>query len=135
MYDLADKDFETRQGIDRYLFAQLRLLFGIKHHEQTHHLAYLEWYDITDVPGLPEADGRIKMVARDPETQMAVAVKSGRFNIVPVNAIIRAVHMQPLFAERDSARRASSADKLDVYSFDSYLVNRFADRVSWEELY
>jgi len=134
VYDLADKDFETRQGIDRYLFAQVRLLFGIKHNEQAHYLAYLEWYDIVDVPGVKDANGRVKMVARDPETQMAVAVRSGRFNVVSVSSIIRAVHMQPLFKERDSARKAF-VDKLGVYSFNSYFVNRFADRVSWEELY
>ena len=74
------------------------------------------------------------MVARDPETQMAVAVRSGQFNIVSVNAIVRAVHMQPLFVERDSARKAY-ANKLDVYSFNSYLVNKYVDRGSWEEFF
>ena len=27
VYDLADKDFDQRQGTDRYLFGQVRLLF------------------------------------------------------------------------------------------------------------
>jgi len=74
------------------------------------------------------------MVARDPETQMFVAERSEEFNVVSVDAIIRAVHMQPLFEEQDSARKVL-ANKLDVYSFHSYLVNKYADRVSWEELY
>ena len=74
------------------------------------------------------------MVSRDPETQMAVAVRSGQFNVVSVNAIIRAVHMQPLFQEYDSARKLLAAHS-DVYSLNSYLVNKYADRVSWEELF
>ena len=108
VYDLADEDLETREGIDRYLFTQVRLLCEFKRNEQIHHLAYVEWYDIVDVPGTKDANGRTKMVARDPETQMAVVARSGRF--------IRAVHMQSLFDDRDSARKGF-ADKLDGYSF------------------
>ena len=133
VYDLADKDFQKRQGIDKYLFAQVRALFEITHNEKVHQLAYLEWYNITDVPeaSVPE---KTKMVSRDPETQMAVAIRSGEFNVVSVNAIIRAVHMQPLFQDCDSARKLL-AGNLDVYSLNSYLVNKYVDRVSWEELF
>ena len=133
MFDLADKDFRKRQGIDKYIFAQVHLLFKINHNN-VHHLAYLEWYNITDVPEHPELEGKTKMVPRDPETQMAVAVRSGQFNVVSVNAIIRAVYMQPLFQERDSAQKLLEAN-LHVYSFHSYLVNKYVDRVSWEELF
>jgi hypothetical protein len=134
LYDLADKDFRKRQGIDKYLFAQVRVLFKINHELKVHHLAYLEWYSITDVPEDPEVSGRIKMVPRDPGTQMAVAVRSNKFNVVSVDAIIRAIHMQPLFEECDSAQKLL-ADNLDVYSLDLYLVNKYADRISWEELF
>ncbi len=104
VYDLSDKDFKKRQGIDKYLFAQVRLLFKIKQENKIHQLAYLEWYNITDVSEIPESPRtRAKMAARDPETQMAVAVRSGKFNVVSVNAIVRQVHMQPLFEERNSA--------------------------------
>jgi len=88
VYDFADQKFNTRQGIDKYLFAQVRLLFTIKQDGQIHRLAYLEWYNITDVPNVER-----KTVARDPQTQMAVAVRSKKFNVVSVNAIIRMVHM------------------------------------------
>ena len=135
VYDLSDKDFKKRQGIDKYLFAQVRLLFKIKQENKIHQLAYLEWYNITDVSEIPESPRtRAKMAARDPETQMAVAVRSGKFNVVSVNAIVRQVHMQPLFEERNSARKKLT-EKLDVYSFDSYLINKFADQMSWEELF
>jgi hypothetical protein len=122
----------TREGIDKYLFGQVRLLFEMTQNDKQHHLAYLEWYNITDVPGDPERGGMT--FPRDPETKMAVAMRSGKFNIVSVKAIIRAVHMQPFFTERDSARKALQSG-LDVYSFDSYVVNKFADRLSWEELF
>jgi len=131
VYDLADKKFETRQGIDKYLFAQVRLLFEIVQDNRIHRLAYLEWYNIVDVP---EVFNSSRKVPRDPETGMAVAVRSGQFNIVSVDAIVRAVHMQPLFEDCNSAQKAMAC-KLDVYSFDSYLVNKFADRISWEDLY
>jgi hypothetical protein len=134
VYDLMDKNFRKRQGIDKYLFAQVQVLFKIKQGTTVHDLAYLEWYNITDVPEDPEVSGRIKMVARDPETQMAVAVQSGQFNVMSVNAIIRIVHMQPLFEEHDSAQKLIAAN-LDVYSFDSYLINKYADRLSWDELF
>jgi len=141
VYDLADKNFGQRQGIDRYLFGQARLLFELQQNEDIYHLAYLEWYDITDVPSIEaqaDSDGSLrrtqKMVPRDPETNMAVAIRSGEFNVVSVNAIIRSVHMQPLFMERDSARQALMNNR-DAYSFDSYFVNKFADRGSWEELF
>jgi hypothetical protein len=136
VFDLADKDFQKRQGIDKYLFAQVRVLFEITQNEKVHQLAYLEWYKITDVPEAPVSKKvkKVKMVTRDPETQMAVAVRSGQFNVVSVNAIIRAVHMQPLFQEHNSAQKHLAAN-LDMYSFDSYLVNKYADRVSWEELF
>jgi hypothetical protein len=91
----------------------------------------LEWYNIVDVPELLNSN---RKVPRDPETGMAVAVRSGQFNIVSIDAIVRAVHMQPLFEDCNSAQKAM-AYKLDVYSFDSYLVNKFADRISWEDLY
>src|SRR3954470_285411 len=133
VYDLEDKDLQQRQGLDKYLFAQVRILFETTHKEKVHQLAYLEWYNITDVPEVL-VPGKIKMVARDPETQMAIAVRSYQFNVVSVNAIIRAVHMQPLFQEHDSARKHLAAN-LDMYSFDSYLVNKYADRISWEGLY
>lgn len=133
LYDLADKDFKTRQGMDKYLFAQVRLLFEIQQNNIIYKLAYLEWYNITDVPEI-SVDGKIKMVSRDPETQMAVAVRSREFNVVSVDAIKRAIHMQPLFVECDSARKML-ANKQDVYSFDSYLVNKYVDRISWEELF
>jgi len=74
------------------------------------------------------------MVPHDLETNMAVAIRSGEFNVVSVNAIIRSVHMQPLFVECDSARQALMNNR-DAYSFDSYFVNKFADRGSWEELF
>ena len=99
-----------------------------------YNLAYLEWYNITDVLGTPETGRRVQLVPRDPETQMAVAVKSGEFNVVSVNAIIRAVHMQPLFAKQDSARKALE-NHLNEYSFNSYLVNKYADQNSWEDLF
>lgn len=91
----------------------------------------MEWYDITDVPKNPEER---ELVARDPETRMAVAVRSGRFNVVSVNSIVRAVHMQPLFEDHDSAQRLLAA-KSDVYSVDTYLVNKYVDRLSWEEIF
>ena len=133
MYDLEDKDLQQRQGLDKYLFAQVRILFETTHKEKVYQLAYLEWYNITDVPEV-SVPGKIKMVARDLETQMAIAVWSNQFNVVSVNAIIWAVHMQPLFQEHDSARKHLAAN-LDMFSFDSYLVNKYADRISWEELY
>ena len=123
LYDLADKNFETRHGIDKYLFAQVHLLFDIEQDNEIHHLAYLEWYNITDVPENPENP---RIVSRDPETGMAITVWSGKFNIVSVNAIVRGVHMQPVFEERDSARKAL-AEQLDAYSFDSYMLNKYAD--------
>jgi hypothetical protein len=46
---------------------------------------------------------------------MAVDLRSGRFNIVSVEAIIRTVHMQ--------------ADGLKVYSFRWYLVMSTLDRL------
>jgi hypothetical protein len=134
LYDLADNNFEKRQGIDKYLFAQVHVLFEIKHENSIHHLAYLEWFDITDVAEDPKVLGKITMVTRDPETQMAVAVRSGKFNVVSVNAIIRTVHMQPLFPEQDSAQNLLKAN-LDVYSFHSYLVNKYVDRISWDEIF
>ena len=137
VYGLTDKDFDQQQGIDWYLFGQVHLLFELKQNEDIYHLAYLEWYDITDVPdevSEAQAGSRGKMVPRDPETNMAVAIKSGEFNVVSVNAIVQSVHMQPLFMECDSAHQ-SLMNKKNEYSFDSYLVNKFADRGSWEELF
>jgi len=137
VYNFADKNFDQRQGIDQYIVGQVRLLFELEQDDEVHYLAYLEWYNITDVPSISDIalGGRQRKGApRDPETNMAIADRSREFNIVAVDAIIRAVHMQPLFAERDSARRAL-ANNLDSYSFDSYLVNKFADRGSWEELF
>jgi len=131
VYDLTDKNFEARNGIDKYLFAQVRLLFSIEQDQKVHHLAYLEWYDIIDIP---DNSKNRKMVSRDPETGMAIARRSGKSNVVSVNAIVRGVHMQPLFEERDSARTAL-AKGLDAYSFNSYVLNKYADRISWEELY
>jgi hypothetical protein len=130
VYDLADKHFQKRQGMDKYLFAQVRMLFEITHNHKVHQLAFLEWYNITDIP----VPGQSIAAARDPETKMAIAVRSKQFNIVSVNAIIRTVHMQPLFLECDSAQKLL-AGNLDVYSLDSYIVNKYADRVSWEELF
>ena len=124
-----DNNFEKQEGIDKYLFAWVHLLFEIEQNEVMYHLAYLEWYNITDVPGTLETGRRVQLVPRDPETQMAVAVKSGEFNVVSVNAIIRAVHMQPLFTKQDSAQKALE-NHLNEYSFDSYLVNKYADRNS-----
>jgi hypothetical protein len=134
IHDFADEEFEKRQGIDKYLFAQVRLLFKLTQDEVVHNLAYLEWYDITDVPAIPEDEEEIEMVARDPETQMAVAVRSGRFNVVSVDCIVRAVHMIPLFKEYNSARQ-HVASNANVHSFDTYLVNKYADRLSWEEIF
>ena len=42
VYDLADKNFEERQGIDRYLFGQVCLLFELEQNEDIYHLAYLK---------------------------------------------------------------------------------------------
>src|SRR5208337_2470044 len=110
-------------------------MFELKQNDKVYHLGYLEWYDITDIPSISGAGGkRMKMIPRDPETNMAVAIKSREFNIVSLDAIIQAVHMQPLFAECDSAHQAL-ANKLDVYSFDLYIVNKFADWGSWEKLF
>ena len=130
LYDLADKQFEIRQDIDKYLFAQVHLLFKIEQDRQVHRLAYLEWYNIVDI-----VDPSTKnMVSRDYETGMAVAMRTGQFNVVSVDAIVRTVHMQPFFEECDSARK-NLAGGLNVYSFHSYLVNKYVDRVSWEELF
>jgi len=130
LYDIADKQFKTRQGLDRYLIAQVHLMFKIHQNGVLYQLAYLEWFNIEDIVDSVTK----KKVPRDLETGMAVAVRSGHFNVVSVDAIIRTVHMQPLFEDCDSARK-SLANGLNVYSFRSYLVNKYADRVSWEELF
>jgi len=70
LYDLVDKQFEIRQGIDKYLFAQVRLLFKIEQDRQVHRLAYLEWYNIVDI----EDPGTKTIVSHDCETGMAVAM-------------------------------------------------------------
>ena len=132
LYDLADKDFKIQQGIDKYLFAQVLLLFAIEQNNEVYRLAYLEWYNITDISEISE--GKVQMVAWDSETHIATAIWSRKFNVVSVNAIIRAVHMQPLFQDHDSAQKMLE-NKLDAYSFDRYLVNKYVDRVSWEELF
>ena len=130
LYDVADKKLNTRQEIDKYLFAQVRLFFKIQQDDKVHQLAYVEWFNIVDVD-----DPRTKKkIPRDLETGMAVAEWTGQFNVVSVDAIVRTVHMQPLFEECDSARK-SSASKLDVCSIQSYLVNKYADYISWEELF
>lgn len=130
-YDLADENLQERQGIDKYLFAQVHLFFEIRQKDKIFRLVYLEWFDVTDVPKVP---GRRSTVPRDPETGMAITVRSNRFSIVSVDDIIRAVHMQPLFEELDSARRALS-ENMNMYSFQKYVLNKYADRLSWEEMF
>ena len=99
LYDLADKEFNTREGIDRYIFSQVHLFFELVQDNIVHKFAYLEWYNITDVP-----EGN-KMVPRDLETRMHVASRSGEFNIVCVDAIIRMVYMQPFFKDCDLVQK------------------------------
>src|ERR1043165_6709719 len=79
-------------GISQYKFGQLQLLFGIKQHGCRHHLAYVEWFDLAG--------------HQDPDTQMFVAKRSNKFNVISVDAIIRNAHLIPFFEATNSGRIA-----------------------------
>lgn len=119
VYDLEDEEFESRNGLDKFLIGQLQLLFAIYQDNRQYNLAYIEWYDIGD---------------KDHETGMWIVTRSGNYNVVSVEAIVRGIHLQPLFDSNDVARRTLLKHN-NEYSFKQYLVNKYVDRASWEELY
>jgi hypothetical protein len=95
------------------------LLFQIQD-DHAHHLAYVEWYDVAD--------------QRDQETFMSVVRRSGRYNVVSIHAIVRGVHLMPFFDSRNAAQKALESNK-NVYEFEKYVINKYVDRTSWEEIY
>ena len=76
----------------------------------------------------------MKRKVRDKETGMCIIDQSQKYNIIGVEAIVQSIHLQPLFEEWNSAIKARSCN-WNFYSFDTYVVNKFSDRASWEMFY
>jgi hypothetical protein len=85
----------------------------------------LEWYNIIDI----ENPSTKNIVSHDCETAIAITIWTGQFNIVSIDEIIHIVYMQPLFEKCDSVRK-NLVGGLNVYSFYSYLVNKYTDHIS-----
>ena len=65
---------------------------------------------------------------------MYIVDHSQKYNVIGVAAIVQSIHLQPLFDKRNSAIKARSQNK-NVYSFGTYVVNKYLDRASWEMFY
>jgi hypothetical protein len=116
-------DPEQRQdcyGIDCYKIGQALLFLETNQDKKKYYLAYVNWF------------ARRKNV--DHETGMHIVERTKKFNVIDISEIMRLVHLQPLFEERDAAIKARSKN-WNVYSFDKYLVNKYSDRAIWEILY
>ena len=107
-------------GMDRYKVGQICLFLKIVQNGEKYQLAYVNWFE--------------KRKKKDEETGMFIVDCSKKFNIIDVMAIVQSIHLQPLFHKRDSAIQAHSRN-WNVYSFDTYLVNKYSDRDIWEMLY
>ena len=106
--------------MDCYKISQVCLFLEVIQNSRKYHLAYVNWF--------------IKRKVSDKETGICIIDQSQKYNVIGVEAIVQSVHLQPLFEERDSAIKAYSLN-WNVYLFDTYIVNKYIDRASWEMLY
>jgi len=122
LYDWEDliKRKEDVYGLDEFKIGQIHLLFTIEQGGTIHHLAYIQWFEISN--------------QRDPDTQMSIATRTQKFNVIGIDAIVRNIHLIPFFESQNSARTAQYLQK-NIYSFDKYLVNHYSDREAWEMFY
>ena len=106
--------------MDCYKISQVCLFLEVIQNSRKYYLAYVNWF--------------IKCKVSDKETGMCIIDQSQKYNVIGVEAIVQSVHLQPLFEEWDSAIKAYSLN-WNVYLFDTYIVNKYIDRASWEMLY
>ena len=106
--------------MDHYKIGQLCLFLEVIENSRKYHLAYVNWF--------------IKCKVSDKETCMCIVDQSHKYNVIGVEAIVQSVHLQPLFKEQEYAIKANSCN-WSVYSFDTYVVNKYIDRASWEMFY
>ena len=106
--------------MDHYKISQVCLFLEDIQNSRKYHLAYVNWF--------------IKYNVSDKETGMCIVDRSQKYNVIGVEAIVQSIHLQTLFEEQDSAIKAHSLN-WNVYSFDTYVVNKYIDRANWEMLY
>jgi hypothetical protein len=120
LFNTQIKESDRKGDISDFSIGCLRLLFEFKQGGDIYYLAYIQHF--------------IRRNVRDEDTGMWVLERTPTHEIVPINSILRHVHLVPFFDTKTSARNILMETK-DIYSFDHYLLNHHCDRHTYFSLY
>lgn len=67
---------------------------------------------------------------RDPDTNMLMLERTETFEVIPLQIVLRNIHLIPYFDTSTSAKDTLKA-KRDIYNFDKYLLNHFSDKYAY----
>lgn len=109
-----------RNGFSGMDIARAMLLFSFNHENVTYPCVLVQWF---------------RRVANQPcpETGMWIVEKESGMDVIHLGAVIRGVHLLPVFGEDFVPHQHLPEHTLDA--FDTFYVNKFADHHSHETLF
>ena len=111
-----DNSTIKRDNATDYKILQLMLIFKyIDFGRIKHHLTYVCYFKYQSIQ------------KHDMETGLWIVNRTESYEVIPISRIVYTIHLIPLFNTQTNVTN-------DMYSFESYLLNWFSDRIAFKYL-